>query len=216
MATVGSVNIATERGDGSGIDKRPVDGVVTVFSPGPKGIGASGVTGDQVRDLRHHGGDDQAVYAYAREDLDYWARELGRPLRSGTFGENITTSGIDIAAARIGERWRIGTATLQVTEPRIPCRTFANWLAIGGWVKTFTAAVRPGAYLRVVEAGAIRATDEITVTHSPDHDVTVGQVFRATTTEADMLPLLWAAGADLTDELRATVVARTRSFSGRR
>lgn len=109
----------------TGIDKRPVDGPVRVAAPGPKGVGASGLAGDAVCDLRHHGGNDQAVYAVAREDLDDWGRELGRPLASGSFGENLTTEGLDVSGARIGERWRVGSeVVLEVTCGRIPCRTF--------------------------------------------------------------------------------------------
>ena len=107
----------------TGIDKRPVDGPVRVTVPGPRGTAATGIAGDVVCDLRVHGGPDQAVYAYAREDLDRWAAELGRDLPGGVFGENLTTSGLDVTGARIGERWRIGgEVLLEVSAPRIPCR----------------------------------------------------------------------------------------------
>ncbi|CAM5716239.1 Sulfurase OS=Streptomyces antimycoticus OX=68175 GN=SSPO_044220 PE=4 SV=1 [Streptomyces antimycoticus] len=130
---------------GTGIDKRPVERPVRVSAPGPKGQGTSGLFGDTVCDTRHHGGDDQAVYAYAREDLDVWEQELGRELANGVFGENLTTSGIDVSGALIGERWRVGNELLlEVTSPRIPCRTFAGWLGERGWVKRFTQAAVPG------------------------------------------------------------------------
>ena len=90
----------------TGIDKQPVPGPVRVAAPGPKGIGGSGLAGDAVCHKRHHGGDDQAVYAVAREDLDDWERELGRTLPAGSFGENLTTQGVDVSGALIGERWR--------------------------------------------------------------------------------------------------------------
>jgi MOSC domain-containing protein YiiM len=180
----------------TGIDKKPVTGPVEVRAPGPKGIGGSGLAGDQVCDLRHHGGDDQAVYAYAREDLDAWAAELARPLSCGVFGENLTTTGIDITGALIGERWQIGAhVVLEVAEPRIPCRVFAGWLGEHGWVKKFTARAVPGAYLRVIEPGVIRHGDPITVVHRPGHDVTVNLVFRAMTTEKALLPRLLVADA---------------------
>jgi MOSC domain-containing protein YiiM len=151
-------------GGATGIDKKPADGAVRVMDPGPKGEGASGVAGDTVCDLRHHGGTDQAVYAFAREDLDFWERELGRPLGNGAFGENLTTSGLDVSGAKIGERWRIGgELVLEVTSGRIPCRTFASWLGEKGWVKRFTRQSAPGAYLRVIEPGEIRAGDPIEV-----------------------------------------------------
>jgi MOSC domain-containing protein YiiM len=90
------------------IDKRPVTG--------PVAVARLGLDGDQVSDTRHHGGVDQAVYAFAREDLDFWAGELGRDVRDGQFGENLTTEGIDVNEAEIGERWRIGTAELEVVH----------------------------------------------------------------------------------------------------
>ncbi|MFI1969561.1 MOSC domain-containing protein [Streptomyces cinnamoneus] len=194
----------------TGIDKRPVEGAVAVASPGPKGTAGSGVAGDHVVDLRHHGGDHQAVYAFAREDLDGWERELGRPLPGGSFGENLTTSGLDVNGARIGERWRIGTdLLLEVTAPRIPCRTFADWLGERGWIRRFTQEAAPGAYLRVIEPGQIRAGDPITVVHRPGHDVTISHTFRALTTERALLPTLLEAGDALEPRLREKALAYT-------
>jgi MOSC domain-containing protein YiiM len=146
-----SVNIGRPRpnpwkGLGStGIDKRPVDGPVAVSAPGPKGTGEVGLRGDRVYDVKHHGGVDQAVYAYAREDLDGWEAELGRPLPNGVFGENLTTAGLDVNGALIGERWRIGSeVVLEVSCARIPCGTFQGWLERDGWIRRFTRAARPG------------------------------------------------------------------------
>ena len=110
----------------TGIDKRPVDHPVMVTAPGPKHVAGSGLAGDDVCDLRHHGGNDQAVYAYAREDLDNWSSEIGRHLPDGCFGENLTTAGLDITNAIVGERWAVGHTMLEVSDPRIPCRTFAG------------------------------------------------------------------------------------------
>jgi MOSC domain-containing protein YiiM len=188
----------------TGIDKRPVDGPVRVAAPGPKGVGASGLAGDAVCDLRHHGGNDQAVYAVAREDLDDWGRELGRPVASGAFGENLTTQGLDVSGARIGERWRVGSeVVLEVTCGRIPCRTFQGHVGEQRWVKRFTQKGAPGAYLRVIEPGEIRAGDPIEVVHRPDHEVTVALAFRAETTERALLARVLAAGDALHPELLA-------------
>ncbi|MFE9996357.1 MOSC domain-containing protein [Streptomyces avermitilis] len=193
----------------TGIDKRPVDGPVRISAPGPKGVGASGVAGDAVCDTRHHGGEHQAVYAVAREDLDGWERELGRALPNGVFGENLTTEGLDVSGARIGERWRIGAdVVLEVTSGRIPCRTFQEHLGERRWVKRFTHKGAPGAYLRVVEPGEIRAGDPVEIVHRPDHEVTVALQFRAVTTERELLPRLLAAA----EALHPEALARAREY----
>ncbi|MEO6711939.1 MAG: MOSC domain-containing protein [Mycobacteriales bacterium] len=180
----------------TGINKVPVHGPVAVSAPGPKGSGAVGLGGDRVYDVAHHGGDDQAVYTYAREDLDAWEVDFARPLANGSFGENLTTSGLDVTGALIGERWRIGASViLEVSCPRIPCATFQGWLARAGWIKTFTAAAVPGAYLRVVEPGDIAGGDAIEIVHRPAHDVTIEMTFRALTLEPELLPALLAAPA---------------------
>jgi MOSC domain-containing protein YiiM len=194
----------------TGIDKRPVEGPVEIRDPGPKGTGASGVAGDAVCDLRHHGGHDQAVYAYAREDLDAWEADVGRPLAGGVFGENLTTRGLDLTGTLIGEHWLVGDrCLLRVTSPRIPCRTFAGWLEDQGWVRRFTLRAAPGAYLRVLEPGAVRAGDPIAIVRRPDHDVTIGLMFRALTLEKALIPRLLAAGDDLPDDVRELALRRT-------
>ena len=170
------------RGEQSAIDKRPLDGPVTVRR--------LGLAGDVQVDHKHHGGLEQAVYAYASEDMAMWAERLGRPLPPGSFGENLTLSGLDVTEARIGERWRIGTVTLEVGDVRIPCNTFQTWLQEAGWVRRFTAEGRPGAYLRVIEEGTLQAGDQVDVIEERDHDITVGLMFRALTTERSLLPRL--------------------------
>ncbi|KUL24077.1 MOSC domain-containing protein [Streptomyces regalis] len=196
-----AVPYADDPEDVTGIDKRPVTGPVRVAAPGPKGIGGSGLAGDAVCKKEHHGGDDQAVYAVAREDLDDWERELGRSLTNGGFGENLTTLGLDVSGALIGERWRIGSeVVLEVTCGRIPCLTFQGHLGEKQWVKRFTAKGAPGAYLRVIEPGEIRAGDAMEIVHRPGHDVTVALQFRAVTTERKLLPRLLAAGEALHPE----------------
>jgi MOSC domain-containing protein YiiM len=192
----------------TGIDKRAADGPVELRAPGPK-RGVSGVVGDYIGDARHHGGDRQAVYAYQREDLDRWQRELGRDLPNGCFGENLTTVGIDLAEVLVGERWTVGdggdAVELEVTDPRIPCRTFSGFLEERGWVKRFTLDARPGTYLSVVRAGTVRPGDEIRRSFVPDHDVSIGLVFRATTTQRELLPRLRAARDHLDAETRDLV-----------
>jgi MOSC domain-containing protein YiiM len=216
VASVLSVNLARVRANPdapsrqTGIDKSAAAEAVMVRSPGPMrgGLG-SGLVGDTIGNQKLHGGDDQAVYAYAREDLDEWETRLERPLTDGLFGENLTTSGVDVTHARIGERWRIGTGglVLEVSAPRTPCRTFSAFLQLDNWIKTFTEAAKPGAYLRVVSPGAVQAGDTISIEDPPDHAVTIGLVFRARMTDPDLLPQLLASDA-LSAELKAYVRRR--------
>ncbi|OBK96705.1 molybdenum cofactor biosysynthesis protein [Mycobacterium asiaticum] len=218
MAKVLSVNVAGGRPNPdpramkkvTGIDKVAVTEPVLVRAPGPKrgGLG-SGLVGDTIGNSKYHGGDDQAVYVYAREDLDEWEGKLDRALSHGMFGENLTTSGVDVTGARIGERWRVGTdgLLLEVSAPRTPCGTFSAFLELSHWMKTFTQAGKPGAYLRVLEPGTVQAGDEITVVDRPDHDVTIGMVFRAKMSEPELLPRLLAADA-LSDEYKSYVRRR--------
>lgn len=193
----------------TGIDKRPTTEPVSVSAPGPKGTAGSGLAGDDVCDLRHHGGDDQAVYAYAREDLDHWQTALGHPIGNGGFGENLTTTGLDISSAVVGETWSVGTdLLLQVSDPRIPCRTFAGFLDEQGWIRRFTERACPGTYLRVLRPGTVRAGDPIRLVERPDHDVTVQLAFQAFTTRSELLPRL-AVAHGLSAEARAVVARRT-------
>lgn len=205
MASLISVNIGRIRPveyaslKRSGIDKRPTSG--------PVEVGPLGLRPDEIANPKFHGGPDKAVYAFAREDLDGWERELGVTLPSGTFGENLTTSGLDVNEALVGERWRIGSVLLEVRSIRTPCATFAGWLADNGvdtrgWARRFTAAARPGPYLRVVEPGTLREGDPIEVERRPDHAVTVALMFRALTTERSLLPQLLDV-PDLVPQARA-------------
>ncbi|MEP7055295.1 MAG: MOSC domain-containing protein [Actinomycetota bacterium] len=175
------------------IDKRPVTGRVVV--------GPLGVAGDSQYDTEHHGGVDQAVYAYADEDREWWAAELSRELGPGAFGENLTTSGIDVTNAVVGERWRIGTVTLQVRTPRIPCRTFAGFWQVDALEKRFTAHGASGAYLSVVEAGELAAGEPIEVVHRPAHGLTIGDIFSARSGDRARVALL-ADVDDATDKDR--------------
>lgn len=188
MARVESVNVGTAvdvpwgQMKHSAIDKRPTSGPVHIHT--------LGVEGDQIADLEHHGGVDQAVYAFAAEELDWWSAQLGRQLSPGQFGENLTTRGIDVDDARIGDRWRVGTVLFEVASVRIPCSVFQGFLDEKQWVKRFTQRGRPGAYLRVIEEGELVAGDEIDVVETRAHALTIAYTFRALTTERELLPSL--------------------------
>jgi len=191
--TVRSVNLGTPRTwEWAGIGRSSIEKHQT---PGPVRATTLGLEGDQVSDTVDHGGVDQAVYAFAREDLDAWADTLGQPIRDGLFGENLTTSGYDVNEAEIGERWQVGSTVLEVASVRIPCNDFKGWMGESGfdntaWVKRFTAIGRPGPYLRVVQEGVLAAGDPVEVVHRPGHGVTVSTMFRALTTDQDLLPRL--------------------------
>ena len=161
------------------IDKCPAAGRVEV--------GRLGLGGDEQVDKPAHGGPEQAVYAYAREDLDWWVERLGRELRNGLFGENITTAGLDVTGALIGETWLLGTAVVQVTAPRIPCVTFQSWLGEQHWVKRFAQGRRPGAYLRVLAEGTVAAGDEARVLDRPAGRVTVAESMLAFYGDQDIM-----------------------------
>jgi len=165
------------------IDKRPTGSAGGV----PARVGRLGLAGDEHADTEHHGGPEQAVYAYAREDLDWWVERLRRELPNGTFGENITTLGLDVTGALVGERWRLGTAVVEVTGPRIPCVVFQNWLGEDHWIRRFSAAARPGAYLRVRQEGAVAPGDRVDVLHRPVASVTVAESMRAYYGDAALL-----------------------------
>lgn len=194
-ASLVSVNVGQPRAASGSREDRTAIGKVAL--PGPARATFLGLAGDAVGSPDVHGGVDMAVYAFAREDLDRWADELGVELPDGWFGENLTTVGIDVNAALVGERWRIGDALFEVAKVRIPCNTFQVRIAEAGgpdrgWVRRFTQDGRPGPYLRVLEEGDVAAGDAIEVVHRPDHGITVSTMFRALTTEPALLPELLA------------------------
>lgn len=175
VGTVVSVNVGKpkdlqvgNRIRSTGIFKEPQQGRVPI----------AGVTvgSDVQMDKRYHGGPYQVVYAYASEDYEWWSGQLERELPPGIFGENITTRGLDITNALIGERWRVGTAALEITDPRVPCSTLRSRIGVPGFVKTFAAARRFGAYFSIVEEGDVAAGDPIAILERPDHDVTISRL----------------------------------------
>jgi MOSC domain-containing protein YiiM len=190
---VRSVNVGMPReAEWAGIGRTSID---KASVPGPVEVHRLGLAGDQVSDTRHHGGPDQAVYAFAREELDWWAEQLGDELRDGEFGENLTTEGLPVDDSEVGERWRIGTVLLEVASIRTPCNDFKQWMGRNGhdntaWVRRFAEHARPGAYLRVLQPGVLSAGDPIEVIHRPGHGVTVSHMFRALTREPELLPRL--------------------------
>ena len=168
----------------SAIWKSPVEGRVRV-----RGVN---LEGDDQADRAVHGGPDKAVYAYAIEDIRWWERQLGRSLEFGEFGENLTTEGVDVNGARVGERWKVGTTLLEVSEPRVPCWRLAVRMDDKYFPRRFTEALRPGAYLRILAEGDFATGDEVVVTERPDHDVTIRDVFRIFSRDRDQAERLLA------------------------
>ncbi len=169
------------------IEKQPVAGPVRITD--------DGIDGNACASTDVHGDEFMRVYAYAVEDYAWWQAELLRELRPGQFGEQLTTEGIDLNAAIVGETWRVGSALLQIAHVRVPCQTFKGWMGSSGydataWVKRFTLAGRPGPYFRVIEEGVVSAGDRIEVVGRPDHGVTVADLFAAVTTLPALLPRL--------------------------
>ncbi|MFT2016909.1 MOSC domain-containing protein [Streptomyces sp. 796.1] len=162
----------------SAIKKLPTTGRVKV--------GPLGLEGDEQAEY-FHGGELQAVYAYAREDLDWWSERLQRPLRNGIFGENLDLIDFDASGAVLAEKWQVGEVLLQVMAPRMACGTFGGWMQETGWAKRFNGARRPGVYLRVLEGGSVAVGDRVEVVWRPARHVTVAEAVGAILDEQDVL-----------------------------
>ena len=182
--TVLSVNVGTVRefeysgrAARSAIWKSPAVGRVAV-----RGVN---LAGDDQADRKAHGGPDKVIYAYAVEDARWWHQQIGRPLAYGEFGENLTTEGVEVDDALVGERWQIGTTVLEVSEPRIPCWRLGVRMNDKTFPRRFTEALRPGSYLRLIVEGSVEAGDEIRVIERPAHGLTIRDVFRIYTRDRD-------------------------------
>ena len=185
------------------IDKRPVEGRVTVE--------ALGLVDDQQVD-RSHGGADRAVYVYADEDAAWWAAELARGIPPGWFGENLRTIGLDVTGALVGERWRIADVLLEVTGPRTPCQNLSLRMGVEGFHRTFNRSGRVGAMTRVLEPGTVSAGEPIEVELRPSHDVSVGALARGL--DAAAMQTLLDSGVHLTSSLRAKARRLTARAGG--
>lgn len=153
----------------TGICKRPVAGRVPV--------GELGLDGDEILDATHHGGIDQAVYAYSADDYAWWAKSTGGVYSPGLFGENLTIEGLPSNLA-VGDRLLIGDLVLEATSARIPCKTLAARMDDRGFGLLFRKAERPGVYFRVLNPGEVRGGDAVTLVEAGDSAVTVLDLFR--------------------------------------
>lgn len=170
----------------TGIFKAPVERPVELRD--------DAVAGDTVVDRSVHGGYDKAVYAYALEDYRWWSGELDRELGPGAFGENLTTRGIDLREVLVGERWRVGSALLEASEPRQPCSTLGAKMGDQRFVKRFARSLRLGTYLRIIEPGTVEPGSAIEVVERPDHEVTIGLLGRVLFEDQSLGPGILAAG----------------------
>ena len=200
LARVVSVNVGRpaalstgRRAVPSAIVKQPVTG--------PVAARGTNLAGDEQADKVNHGGHDQAVYAYASEDAAFWSGEIGRDLAAGSFGENLTVADLDVSGARVGERWRIGSAELRVAGPRVPCFKLEARMGVRGFQRRFLRAGRPGAYLAIVIEGALEAGDPVEIVHRPDHEVSVALVIEALLVDRSRVAELEPARADMLPKL---------------
>jgi MOSC domain-containing protein YiiM len=174
----------------SAIEKLSIDASIEITALGARGD-------EQAADF--HGGTLQALYAYSREDLDWWSAKLGRPLRDGMFGENLDLTGLDVSGALLAERWRSGDVLLEVTAPRMACGTFGAWMGEKQWWDRFNAERRPGAYLRVLQEGRLTPGDPIEVVWRPEIKVTVAESVSAVLGDQDVLQRIISLDEDLSD-----------------
>lgn len=189
----------------SGICKHPVEGAVT--------LAAQGIPGDAIVNTRHHGGVDQAVYAYSSDDYDWWAQETGREFPPGIFGENLTIRGLP-TDMHVGDRLLIGAVLLEATSPRIPCDTLGTRLQDRGFGVAFRKAERPGIYFRVLNEGEVMAGDTAIYVESAEHGVTILDLFRykyRLTHEAD--DLRRCLDAPLAERMRADIESKLASLT---
>ena len=155
----------------TGIYKIPLQGLVSIT--------VLGIADDFIGSSKHHGGPDQALYVYGEADYDWWTKEIGREMLPGMFGENLTISGLECAGFNIGDYLHIGSVTLQATAPRIPCGTFASRMEDPQWVKKYTAAERPGFYVRVLREGTLTAGQDVRIEKYAGETLSLIDVFRA-------------------------------------
>jgi len=201
-ARVVSVNVARPAPLETGTRLVP-SAIVKPPVSGPVAVHGVNLEGDEQADRLNHGGPDQAVYAYASEDAAWWSGRIGRELGPGAFGENLTLEGVDVSGARIGERWRVGTAELRVAGPRVPCFKLEANVGVPGFMKAFLHGGRPGAYLAIVTEGVLEAGDAVEIVHRPAHHVTVALVIQALLLDRGRVGELEPARPDMLPKLAA-------------
>ncbi len=173
-----SVNIGQERTQQNG-NRLETTGIYKLPTQASARVNSLGLEDDFVCDRKHHGGPDQAVYVYGLADYAWWSQELGREIVPGTFGENLTVSGLESAQFNIGDRLYLGEVILEVTAPRIPCGTLAARMGDPKFIKRYRAAGRPGLYCRVIQAGLVRVGTEVRVKRYAGETLSIAEMFHA-------------------------------------
>jgi MOSC domain-containing protein YiiM len=172
-----SINIGQKRTQQNGLTLETT-GIYKTPAADPVQINTLGIRGDFIASKKHHGGPDQAIYVYGQADYDWWSAEIGRELAPGTFGDNLTISELESAAFNIGDRLHIGSVILEITAPRIPCKTFARRMQDPYFVKKFRHAERPGLYCRVIQEGSVQTGDEVRIETYQNESISVLQMYR--------------------------------------
>ena len=196
--TILSINVGTTRR----LEGRSFTGTTGIFKEpvsGPQAIGALGFHDDAVLNEKHHGGPDQAVYLYRQEDYNWWSDQLGRTISPGTFGENMTLTGLPEPGLLIGSRLSFPEVTLEVSAPRIPCNTLAQRMEDPGFAKLFIRAERPGIYCRVIEPGMVTPGEAFQLSPPADGTVTTLELFRGSyqTLGSEQLERFLSAAIDI-------------------
>jgi len=170
----------------TGIFKEPVEGRVMMRT--------LNLDGDRQADLKVHGGPSKAVYVYPVEHYELWRRELpDMRLPWGMFGENLTIEGLSEETVNIGDRFRIGTAEVVVTQPRMPCYKLGIKFGRDDIIKRFLQSGRSGFYFAVLKEGEVGAGDTIELIHRDENNVTVADIVRLYVSEKDNRELLQRA-----------------------
>jgi MOSC domain-containing protein YiiM len=187
-------------------------GIYKLPTPAAVRIAQLGIAEDFIGSVKHHGGPDQAIYVYGAEDYAWWSHELDRELGPGTFGDNLTISGLVSSEFNIGDYLQVGGVTLQATAPRIPCATLAARMGDPYFVKRFRRAERPGLYCRVVVEGFVQAGDEVRIERYQGNTFPAIEMFRdfyrkgkdeATLRHFLLAPIAIRARRDVENDLQA-------------
>ena len=197
-----SVNIGQKRNLQNG-SKLETTGIFKFSTNGHVRVTKLGLNDDVICDTKNHGGPDQAVYVYGGADYEWWSKELGRELSPGTFGENLTISGLESSGFRIGDHLNIGSIILEVSSPRFPCSTLAARMGDPKFIQHYRQAERPGLYCRVIQPGTIQVGEDVKIEEYINESISLLEVFRCHYEKDKSEDSIWR-------QLKAPIAIRTR------